>query len=665
MPTLDSPPARPAAMTDPDQILGSLNLAQREAAEVVRGPVAIVAGAGTGKTTTVTHRIAWQVASGTFTPRELLAVTFTDKAAGELRGRLSELGVHGVEARTFHGAARWMLSVLWEPMTGAPMPALMPHKTAMIDELVRELPKPDCFRPRREIAQEIEWAKNRRVTPEQYLDELVRSGHQQPLRDAERMHRIYEQYEMRKSNVGAWDFEDLLWRLADLLDEHPQAAERLRTRFRAITVDEYQDVNSLQQALLEHWTGPDADLCVVGDDYQTIFSFTGASPNWLLDFPSRYPEARVIQLEENYRSTTPVLELANRLIPKLGGFEKTLRPCGATLADTSAPEPVVQAHVTCADEAAWVAGECRRLHEVDGVPYEDMAILYRLNARSPEFEAALHRLGVPFVVKSGAFLDRPGARGLLRGLDGRRADYDVVGAVRRMAERLGWREDGKAGSSDEAQTLQEDLATLINIAAAEPFIDVGQWLDTVRSRFTVQADARGVELLTIHRAKGLEWTAVFLPRINVGELPFKTRTSAANVDDERRLLYVGITRAERHLAISYAAEAKGPSPFLAELGLVAPALAGAASSGSKVRGPGVELDETDPRVSALRTWRAEESGRIAKPAYVVFDNKTLVAIAAAAPQSLGELAGVSGVGPAKLERYGEAVLDILRSVEDD
>jgi DNA helicase-2/ATP-dependent DNA helicase PcrA len=661
MPMLDAPTPMPATSPTADVILGRLNTEQRAAAEAVRGPVAILAGAGTGKTTTVTHRIAWQVASGTFEARELLAVTFTDKAAGELRARLAELGVHGVEARTFHGAARWMLGVLWQPMTGEPMPQLMPHKIALLEDLVRALPMPDCFRPRREVAQEIEWAKNRRVTPERYFDELERTGHEQPLRDADRMQRIYADYERAKQSIGAWDFEDLLAKLADLLDEHPEAAERLRTRFRAITVDEYQDVNPLQQALLDHWVGDRDDLCVVGDDYQTIYAFTGASPQWLLDFPARWPDATIVRLEESWRSTAPVLELANRLTPQLGGFEKALRPAPPLTAIADAPEPQVSGHATRTDEAAWVAAECRRLHDELGVDWHDIAVLYRINARSPEFEAALAQAGVPFVVTSGAFLDRPGPRGMLRGLEHVRFDPGVADAVRRMAERLGWRADGAVKGSDEAQTLQEDLSRLVTMASTGEWGEVGQFVDAVRTQFAVQADERGVELLTMHRAKGLEWEAVFLPRLNEKELPFKSRTSAADVDDERRLLYVALTRAKRRLYLSRAADAGKPSMFLAELGLVA----AAPGWSKKTAGGGtkVELDDGNPIVAALRTWRAEESARIGKPAYVVFDNKTIAAIAAARPASVGELAEVSGVGPAKLERWGEAVLDVVRAGE--
>jgi len=658
---------RESDVTAADAILGPLNAAQREAALAITGPVAILAGAGTGKTTTVTRRIAWQVASGTFAARDILAVTFTDKAAGELRERLGALGVRGIEARTFHSAALWMLKYLWPQYTGSELPQLMPQKILLLEDIVRGLPAPDCFRPRRELAQEIEWAKNRRVTPERYLDELDRTGHEQPLKDARRMQRIYADYEAAKERRGQWDYEDLLGKLADLLDAHPEAAARLSKRFRAVTVDEYQDVNLLQQALLDHWTCDAESVCVVGDDYQTIFGFTGASPSWLLEFPERHPDATVVRLEDSYRSTTPVLALANRLTPLLGGFEKTLRPCEALAALVDPPAVRCEVFGTKVEEARAIARACQALHLDEGVPWNEMAILYRINARSPEFEAALTDAGVPFVVTSGAYLDRAGARGVLRQLDYRRSASDVPSEVRGAAERGGWRADGQVKGNDEAQTLQEDLSRLVEMSMEQEdaWGDVGEFADAVRARFAVRHEGNGVALLTMHRAKGLEWTAVFLPRLNDRELPFKSRTSAADVDDERRLLYVGITRAKRHLALSRAVEAGAPSTFLRDLGMAVPDPVRTRSSSRSGRSsPSVQLDEGHPLVVALREWRREVSTSIGKPAYTVFSDATIANIVATRPTSPGALLEVSGVGPSKLEKYGEAVIDLVREHDD-
>jgi DNA helicase-2/ATP-dependent DNA helicase PcrA len=318
-----------------ESVLAGLNEAQREAALALRGPVAIMAGAGTGKTTTITHRIACQVMSGAFEASRILAVTFTDKAAGELRKRLQALGVDGVEARTFHSAALSQLSRLWSSHTGEPLPDVLDHKAPVIASLANALPPPHKFLPRRELAGEIEWAKNRMIPPGRYLAEL---GDHEPPIPGELMLRIYDGYERRKRAMGRLDFEDMLGLALRLFDEHPQAADRVRARFSAFTVDEFQDVNLLQAGLLDRWVGKGDDLCVVGDDHQTIYAFTGASPEHLLTFTERFPNATVVRLEENYRSTPEILALANRLAPRMGGIRKTLRATRP-----SGPPPIARA----------------------------------------------------------------------------------------------------------------------------------------------------------------------------------------------------------------------------------------------------------------------------------------------------------------------------------
>src|SRR5206468_2766485 len=275
------------------------------------------------------------------------------KAAGELRRRLQTLDVAGVEARTFHSAALSQLSRLWSSHTGEPLPEVLDHKAPLIVSLANALPPPHKFLPRRELANEIEWAKNRMITPARYLAEL---GDHAPPIPAELMARVYEGYERRKRTTGRLDFEDMLALAIRLLDQRPGAAAAVRTRFSAFTVDEYQDVNPLQQALLERWLGDRDDLCVVGDDYQTIYTFTGATPEYLLSFPERYPEAHVVRLEQNYRSTPQVLTVANALAANLGGFQKELQ---ATIAD--GPSPTARPLPDADAEVTFVLGEVRRL----------------------------------------------------------------------------------------------------------------------------------------------------------------------------------------------------------------------------------------------------------------------------------------------------------------
>ena len=635
-------------MPDAATILDGLNPAQREAAEATRGPVAILAGAGTGKTTTITRRIAWQVASGAFQPGQILAVTFTQKAAGELRERLAALGVAGIEARTFHAAALHQLGGLWEQATGSRLPEVLDHKARLITPLANALPPPHRFLPRRELAAEIEWAKNRLITPDTYVDALAEQEHEPPI-PIELMDGVYRNYERRKERSGALDFEDMLALAIRMIDDHAAVAERIRDRYHAFTVDEFQDVNPLQSALLDRWLGGRDELCVVGDDYQTIFGFTGASPSYLLGFPERFPGARIIRLEENYRSTPEILRLANRLAPLLGGFEKWLqasRPSG--------PEPLARSFPSEADEVSWVVGRCTEVHE-QGVEWEEIAILMRINARSEPYEEAFAARGIPYQVRTGAFLQRPAARAMLGRLR-RGGDTLVVLAIDRATESLGYDPETTADADDE-RTRQSDLerfrALAREFAAANgPDATVGAFIAELPSRFSTEESGRGVQLLTYHRSKGLEFDVVFLPRVLDGEIPYKSGRTAADPEEERRLFYVGVTRARHWLAITWPADAKASvSPFVAEATGVKPKVEKRPRPKRVVGG--------DPLFERLRAWRRERAVADGVPPYVIFHDKTLVLIAEARPTSPAALRSISGVGQAKVERYADDVLTVV------
>jgi DNA helicase-2/ATP-dependent DNA helicase PcrA len=587
---------------DSDRIFAGLNPEQRAAVEATTGPVCILAGAGTGKTTTITRRIAWQVASGAFAPDQLVAVTFTDKAAGELRARLAALGVSGVRASTFHSAAL----ALVRRFAGDPG-RILPTKALLLRQIANRLPAPYKFRPAADLATEIEWAKNRRLTPATYEDGL--DDHEPPI-PADLLLRVFREYERRKAEAGQLDFEDLLERAVRLFEEDAAAAELVRSNWLAFTVDEYQDVNLLQQSLLDQWLGGRDELCAVGDDWQSIYGFTGASPDWLRGLPARFPHARVIRIEESYRSSPQIVAVANRLAPKL----RTSLPDG--------PEVVVAPNV---DAAAWVRG-------LD-VPLESCAVLVRTNARAADFEEVFHEAGIPF--QGASLLDRDAARRLLRVLP--REEGPVGEVVRRLAVGDGWLEDPPEKLGEREQTRQADLARLVRLASSFEGT-CAEFGASLHERFGASA-GRGVHLLTLHRAKGLEFDAVLLPRVDEGELPYKR----ADVEEERRLLYVGITRARRHLCLSWTGK---PSRFLRELG------AAKAVPRNVVAGHG-------PVFETLKAWRLERSKADEVPAYVVFSNATLAEIAERQPASLAELASVSGVGPAKLERYGEEVLRVL------
>jgi DNA helicase-2/ATP-dependent DNA helicase PcrA len=606
---------------DVETILGGLNLEQRRAAEAVRGPVCILAGAGSGKTTTITHRIANQVATGAFVAAQLLAVTFTEKAAGEMRARLARLGVDGARASTFHSAALAQLSFFGRVRDLQ----VLASKALPLRWIGNGLPMPYKFKPAADLATEVEWAKNRRLTPDTYLDGL--DEHEPPV-PPELMQRVFRDYERRKEARGYVDFEDLLEHAIRLYDDDPTALEIVRSRYQAITVDEYQDVNLLQQTLLDRWLGDRDELCAVGDDYQAIYGFTGATPEYLLALPERFPHATVVRLEENYRSTPEVLELANRLVPKLGGAAKTLR---ATC--PSGPAPVLRSFGTADDETDFVV-ECVRTLRDAGVPYEEMLVLHRTNARSSAFEEAFTLAEIPF--QGAALLERDAARQLRKAL-ARDGHAEAPAAVRAIAIEHGLLEHLPARIGEREVTRQNDLRLLVKIAerlGRDATVD--DYLDHLRTHFG-GGSGNGVHLLTYHRAKGLEFDAVFLPRLQDRELPSKFARTEHERAEERRLLYVGMTRARAHLTITWSGK---PSPFLRELGVEA--------------APAVAPD--DPLLVSLKRWRLERAKADGQPAYVVFHDATLAEIAARRPETHADLRAVPGIGPAKLERYGEEVL---------
>jgi DNA helicase-2/ATP-dependent DNA helicase PcrA len=600
-----------------------LNPEQRRAVEAVRGPVCILAGAGSGKTTTITHRVANQVASGTFRSDEILAVTFTDKAAGEMRARLEALGVPGVRCSTFHSAALGQVRFFAHEPPGK----ILASKALPLRYIGNTLRRPYRFRPAADLATEIEWAKNRRIAPADYLRSL---GDHEPPIPPDLMLRVYREYERRKAEQGYVDFEDLIELAIRLFDADEGALEQVRDRYRAFTVDEYQDVNLLQQTLLDRWLGDREELCAVGDDYQSIYAFTGASPEYLLAMPTRFPQAKVIRLEDNYRSTPEVLEFANRLVPRLGGAEKILRATHA-----AGPEPLTRPFSDAELEAAFLVERMRELHE-SGIPYEEMAILFRTNARSADFEEALNEAEIPF--QGAALLTRDAARQFLKALRG-----SSLSAARRIALEQGLLETIPDRLGEREVTRQNDLARLVRLAEEFGEGTVAEFIAHLEERFG-SAAGRGVHLLTYHRAKGLEFEAVFLPRLEERELPSKLSKTVVAIAEERRLLYVGLTRAKRRVTVTWSGK---PSRFLAELELE-----------TRVPAP-KPVEPDDPLYAVLKKWRLETAQAEDRPAYVIFHNSTLAEIVRRAPRSHEELAAVPGVGPAKLERYGDQVLAVL------
>jgi DNA helicase-2/ATP-dependent DNA helicase PcrA len=676
---------------EPERLLDDLNDAQREAVRATAGPVAILAAAGTGKTRVISRRTAYAIATGVVEPDQVLVVTFTDKAAGEMVHRLKTLGLPGVTARTFHAHALSQLRHFWPSMhDGAPLPALLDSKLPLIVPLARALPGHYRFTPAKDLADEIEWAKSRRLTPTTY-ERAVAGSPTTPSREPpipiDLFVRLFAGYERAKVRAGRIDFDDLLVETVDLLEGDPDAAATIRARKRWFSVDEYQDTNPLQQRLLELWLGDRRDVCVVGDEDQTIYTFTGATSAFLTGFTGWFPDARVVTLADNYRSSPQVLELANRLLASTGRAKRlaATQPAG--------PEPTILRHGTESAELAALTSWVRdRLGE--GIAPSEIAVLVRMNAQLAPIEAVLTRAGVAYQVRGLRFYDRADVRGAIDLV--RRAEIDATGsglaaAVRALwAKRLGYDDDAVAGhAGEEARERTAALDTLLDILVTQTRSESG----VTAAKFLAELDRRraaeragspdGVNLLTYHRAKGLEWDAVALPALEDGILPIRQAFDDDELlAEELRLLYVGITRARRHLAISWAAERdtrgrttrRTASRFLADLRprpldgsrrvtqlpdryAADQGVRKAASAATAASGYGVADD--DPLYAALRAWRTVRAREDGVPAYIVFHDQTLAAIAEMKPPSAAALRRVKGVGPAKIDTYGDEILELV------
>ncbi len=703
--TVMPPPPPPTA----DDVLAALDPEQREVATALRGPVCVLAGAGTGKTRAITHRIAYGVHSGVYAPQRVLAVTFTTRAAGEMRGRLRELGVSGVQARTFHSAALRQLGYFYPRVVGGDVPRLVESKIGLVGQAAGAA-RIALSRPAlRDVAAEIEWAKVSRTAADDYPAALAAAGREPPADlDPAQVGRLYAGYEAAKRERGVLDFEDVLLLTVAVLQERADVADQVRAQYRHLVVDEYQDVNPLQQALLDLWLGPRDDLCVVGDASQTIYSFTGATPDYLLGFPQRYPQATVVRLVRDYRSTPQVVGLANGVLRRAHGAAARAK-IELVAQRPSGPEPTFTPYPDEPAEAAGVAARIRELLAA-GTPASEMAVLYRINAQSEVFEEALADLGIPFLLRGAErFFERPEVREaviLLRGAargGAPAADGTLAGDVRAVLGTRGWRSEPPSGSGatrDRWESLNALVALAEQVAATQPSAGLSELVTELDERIAAQhaPTVEGVTLASLHAAKGLEWDAVFLVGLVEGTLPLIHADTPEQVEEERRLLYVGVTRAREHLHLSWsAARAPGgrasrrPSRFLdglrpadlddeqaasprrskrgAKAGRVLPTVCSGcghplASAADRTRGRCADCPPAyDEAVfERLRSWRLERSRTDSVPAYVVFTDATLEAIAAARPTSLTALAKVNGVGPAKLERYGETVLTVLTEV---
>lgn len=652
-------------MGDADRLLEQLNDAQREAVRAVSGPLLVLAGAGSGKTRVISHRAAYAITTGAIEASQILLVTFTDKAAGEMVERMAGLGHPGVMARTFHAMALAQLSYFWPSRhDGAAVPEVLPSKTRLIVPLIRRLPGHYGFTPSKDVAAAIEWAKVRRIAPSRWIAE---GGTHAPL-PPDLFARLYADYERAKRAGSLLDFEDLLVETVELLETDAEAAAVVRARKRWISVDEYQDTNPLAERLLELWLGDSSDVAVVGDPDQTIYTFAGAMPEYLLRFATRHPGTRTITLTDNYRSSPQILRLANRLIGE--GPRGTLR---ATRPD--GPAPSIRRHPDDEAERAALVGGIRRL-TATGVAPSEIAILVRVNAQLPPIEEALTKAAIGYQVAGVRFFDRPEVQDARRRLRRSRLSAtgpDLLDAVRTLFERdLGfWADEATAGpeARERDASLELLLSILDELVEADSGVGVDGFLAELDRRAVAEAASgtEGVHLLTYHRAKGLEWDAVLLPALEEGLLPIRYAKDDEEIAEERRLLYVGITRARVHLALSWAQRrsardgkegARRPSRFLAALEERRPVqVARPASIASEDETGEVAADRH--LLEALQLWRRQRAQTDGVPAYVVAHDATLTEIAGARPSSLGALGQVKGMGPVKLERYGAEILAVL------
>ncbi|MCX2932075.1 ATP-dependent DNA helicase UvrD2 [Mycobacterium sp. CVI_P3] len=689
--------------------LTGLDDEQREAVLAARGPLCVLAGAGTGKTRTITHRIAHLVANGHVAAGQVLAVTFTSRAAGEMRARLRAMDAQGtgtpvgsVQALTFHAAARRQLQYFWPRVVGDTGWQLLDTKFAVVAQAASRSRLQVSTDDVRDLAGEIEWAKASLISPEGYAAAVAKVARDIPL-DAEKVAGVYAGYEKLKANrdgIALLDFDDLLLHTAGAIENDPAVAAEFRDRYRCFVVDEYQDVTPLQQRVLDAWLGNRDDLTVVGDANQTIYSFTGASPCYLLDFSRQFPDATVVRLERDYRSTPQVVSLANRVIAAARG-----RVAGSKLhligQREPGPSPTFHEHPDEIAEAAAVARSIKRLIESGTAPAE-IAVLYRINAQSEAYEEALTEAGVPFQVRGGeGFFSRQEIRQALVALQRaaeRGPEGELPQIVRTVLEPLGLTAEAPHGTK--VRERWEALTALAELVddevAARPQLDLPALIAELR----VRADARhppvvqGVTLASLHAAKGLEWDAVFLVGLADGTLPISHALAhgpdSEAVEEERRLLYVGITRARIHLELSWALartpggrQGRRPSRFLNG---IAPQTQAEPSPNKPRRQKGAtprcrvcnavlttapsimlrrcetcSVDIDDELLAQLKDWRLHTAKELKVPAYVVFTDNTLIAIAESLPADDAALVAIPGIGARKLEQFGPDVLELVRS----
>lgn len=680
--------------------LDGLDQDQRAVATATAGPVVVFAGAGAGKTRAITHRIAYAVETGAHDPRRSLAVTFTKKAAGELRGRLAGLGAGQVTAATFHSAALRQLTHFWPQVIGGEPWQIMPSKAKVIAEAASRAGITPDTATVRDLAAEIEWAKVREIAPDSFESVSLQMQRTMPSsllpKDVVDVWRAYEDIKQQKAVI---DFEDVLVLTVGMLADRPDIASQIHQRYRWFTVDEFQDVNPVQFRLLQLWLGDRDDVCVVGDPSQTIYSFAGADPRFLQEFTSVWPDATVVRLARTYRCSPQISAVANRL---LSGMRNALQ---LQSQQPAGPVPLVRDYDDERAEAAGVADQIRDWIGA-GVSPRSIAVLYRTNAQSEAFEDALASADIPYTVRgSERFFERAEIRRaitLLRGQSMADPGSEVVGSVRDVIAGLGWNESQPPAGGSATREVWESYLALLTLAndvvavnAEATLADLIRVLDERAEQQHAPA-VDGVTLASLHAAKGLEWSHVVLAGCSEGTLPLIYAEGIEAVEEERRLFYVGVTRAAEVLVCTWARSrsagsraTRQPSRFLAAVhdpatGPVetrASVRVGSSRGEKKRTGPArcrvcgaaltTGLERTlercggcpsgmdDALFSRLVEWRSRQAKERSVPAYVVFTDATLMALAEQRPSTKQELLRISGIGAQKLELYGDELLAML------
>ena len=692
------PKPREAALPSPAALLDALDPDQRQVAEHLEGALCVLAGAGTGKTRAITYRIAHGVAVGAYQPAQVLAVTFTARAAGEMRSRLADLGVIGTQARTFHSAALRQLTYFWPTAIGGRRPEIEKFKGRLVGTAAHRLGLSTDRALIRDLSAEVEWAKVTMTLPEDYAQKAAALRRDPPGGlELATIAQVLATYEEAKTERGVIDFEDVLLLMVGILLDREDIADQVRGQYKHFVVDEYQDVSPLQQRLLDLWLGRRRQLCVVGDVSQTIYSFTGATPGFLTGFASRYSGARTVRLSRDYRSTPQIVSLANRVLSRSrrGGGALVL-PAGAVELVAQRPSgPAVhfKDYEDDVAEAASVVEQVGRLRS-SGVPLSEIAVLYRTNSQSEAIERALSDAGIGYLVRGGErFFERDEVKRAVVMLRAaartERANLtgDVGADARMVLGREGWSEQPPAprGAVRERWDSLNAIVELADELGSKRGADLDGLVAELGERAAAQnaPTVEGVTLSSLHAAKGLEWDAVLLVGVSEGLLPISLAEGPAAIEEERRLLYVGVTRAREYLVISYARArnaggraSRKPSRFLDGIWPTdrGPDRRRARSASSRqtpkerAKQAAAEFEaDNDPATIALfeslRAWRAKVAKERSRPAYTVFADTTLRSIAVVKPGTLPQLSLIHGVGAVKLQEYGADVLYVVREFQ--